>query len=218
MGRFLFPKWANKVVPIGFFFGLGPLGTAVVAGLWYYGTNKHTEVGYRPVQPVPFSHKLHAGDMGMDCRYCHSTVEKAAFAAVPPTQTCMNCHSKIRTTSPNLTALRDAHAAEMPLEWVKVHNLPDYVYFDHSAHLNAGVGCESCHGRIDQMPVVTQQEPLSMGWCLECHRSPEEHLRDPKDVTKMGLLEESRASSKPMARPADERKPIPPQNCSGCHR
>ncbi len=218
MSRFFFPKWANKVVPLGVVFGLGPLGTAVVAGFWYYGTDKHLSVGYAPKQPVPFSHKLHAGDLGMDCRYCHNTVENAAFAAVPPTQTCMNCHSKVRTTSPLLEPLRKSWETDMPVEWVQVHNLPDYVFFNHSVHVQGGVGCESCHGRIDQMPVVTQREPLSMGWCLECHRDPSQHLRDPKDVTKMGLLEESKASGKPMARPADQRKPEPPTNCSGCHR
>jgi Cytochrome c7 and related cytochrome c len=218
MSRFLFPRWANKVVPLGVVFGLGPLGTALVAGFWYYGTQKHTEVGYRPIQPVPFSHKLHAGDMGMDCRYCHTTVEKAAHAAVPPTQTCMNCHSKIRTTSPKLAEVRESWETDQPVEWIKVHNLPDYVYFDHSAHLSAGVGCESCHGRIDQMPVVQQSQPLTMGWCLECHREPEAHLRDPKDVTKMGMLETSQASNQAMPRPADARDVAPPQHCSGCHR
>ncbi len=218
MSRFFFPKWANKAPPIGVLFGLGPFGTAVAGGLWYYGTDKHLSVGYAPKQPVPFSHKLHAGDVGMDCRYCHSTVEKAAFAAVPPTQTCMNCHTAIRATSEKLEPVRKSYVEDKPIEWVKVHNLPDYAYFDHSAHLNAGVGCESCHGRIDQMVVVEQKEPLTMGWCLECHRDPSQHLRDPKDVTKMGLLEESKKTGTPMSRPADAPKPIPPQHCSGCHR
>src|SRR5690606_21007340 len=131
MSRFLFPRWANKVLPLGVVFGLGPLGTAVVAGFWYYGTQKHFEVGYRPVQPVAFSHKLHAGDMGMDCRYCHSTVERSGHAAVPPTQTCMNCHTKVRPESPKLAAVRESWEQDVPVEWVKVHNLPDYVYFDH---------------------------------------------------------------------------------------
>ncbi len=218
MSRFFFPKWANKALPIGVLFGLGPFGTAVVAGFWYYGTDKNFSVGYAPEQPVPFSHKLHAGDMGMDCRYCHSTVETAAFAAVPPTQTCMNCHATIRASSPKLEPLRQSWAKDLPVEWIKVHNLPDYVFFDHSVHLSAGVGCESCHGRIDQMPVVTQQKPLTMGWCLECHREPSADLRDPKDVTKMGLLEASATTGKPMQRSADTRQPIPPQHCSGCHR
>jgi hypothetical protein len=216
--RFFFPKWANKALPVGFFFGLGPLGTAVVAGLWYYGTDKHLSVGYAPEQPVPYSHKLHAGDMGMDCRYCHNTAEQAAFAAIPATQTCMNCHKTVKTDSAALQPLRDSWNKDEPVQWKKVHLLPDYVYFDHSAHLNAGVGCESCHGRIDQMHVVTQQEPLSMGWCLECHRNPDEHLRDPKDITKMGLLEEAREKNQKMSRPADAKTPLPPLHCSGCHR
>ncbi|MFO0556175.1 MAG: cytochrome c3 family protein [Polyangiaceae bacterium] len=218
MSRFFFPKWANKVLPVGVVFGLGPLGTAVVAGFWYYGTDKHFSVGYAPEQPIQFSHKLHAGDMGMDCRYCHNTVERAAFAAVPPTQTCMNCHATVRASSPKLAPLRESWEKGTPVQWVKVHNLPDFVFFDHSAHLNAGVGCESCHGRIDQMRTVTQREPLTMGWCLECHRDPSQHLRDPKDITKMGLLEQSREEGKPMPRPADARKPSPPLHCSGCHR
>lgn len=216
--RFFFPKWANKALPFGFFFGLGPLGTALIAGFWYYGTDKHLSVGYAPQQPVPYSHKLHAGDLGMDCRYCHSTVEGAAYAAIPPTQTCMNCHSKVKTDSAALEPVRESWATGKPVEWTKVHNLPDYVYFDHSAHLNAGVGCESCHGRVDQMQVVTQHEPLSMGWCLDCHRNPSEHLRDPKMVTQMGMLEESRKTNQAMPRPADAHNPVPPLHCSGCHR
>jgi hypothetical protein len=224
MSRFLFPRWANKVLPLGVVFGLGPLGTAVVAGFWYYGTQKHTEVGYRPVQPVPYSHKLHAGDMGMDCRYCHSSVEKSAKAAVPPTQTCMNCHGKVKTSSEKLEKVRESWETDKPIEWTRIHNLPDYVFFDHSSHVTAGVGCESCHGRVDQMPIVQQVQPLTMGWCLDCHRDPTPHLRDPKDVTKMGLLEASQAKGGQPAgsplpgRPADSRKPEPPTNCSGCHR
>lgn len=218
MSRFFFPKWANKALPVGVLFGLGPLGTAVIAGFWYYGTDKHLSVGYTPEQPVAYSHKLHAGDMGMDCRYCHNTVEQGAAAAIPPTETCMNCHATVKSGSPKLEKIRESWSKDIPVEWVRVHNLPDYVYFDHSAHLNAGVGCESCHGRVDQMHVVGQKEPLSMGWCIECHRDPSEHLRDPKDVTKMGMLEASRASGAPMTRPADARKPIPPTHCSGCHR
>jgi hypothetical protein len=218
MARFLFPKWANKVVPLGIVFGVGPLGTAVVAGVWYYGTNKHFEVGYTPEQPVPYSHKLHAGDMGIDCRYCHSTIEEGAFAAVPPAQTCMNCHSKVRTTSPALEPIRQSFATGKNVPWVQIHNLPDYVYFDHSVHLSSGVGCESCHGRVDQMVEVSQVKPLTMGWCLECHRDSEHALRDPKDVTKMGMLEDSEKTGQPMPRSANARKPVPPTNCSGCHR
>jgi hypothetical protein len=177
MARFLFPRWSNKVLPLALGLVVLPGGAAATAGIWYYGTNKHIEVGYTPNQPVDYSHKLHAGDLGLDCRYCHNTVEKSAVAAVPPTQTCMNCHAKVRTDSEKLLPVRESYATDQPIPWVRVHNLPDYVYFDHSAHLNAGVGCESCHGRVDQMVKITQVQPLSMGWCLDCHRDPVPHLR-----------------------------------------
>ena len=174
MERVLFPRWSNRVVTWIVFAGLGPLATAVVIAFWYYGTNKHLEVGYQPVQPVEYSHKLHAGDLGLDCRYCHYTVERASFAAVPPTQVCMNCHSKVRADSPKLLPVRESFAFDKPIAWVRVHKLPEYVYFNHGAHLAAGVGCSTCHGRVDQMVRVIQREPLSMGWCLDCHRAPPE--------------------------------------------
>jgi len=121
-------------------------------------------VGYQPVQPVPYSHALHVGQLGIDCRYCHNTVEVAAQAAIPPTQTCMNCHAKIRAQSPKLLPVRESYATGMPVHWMRVHDLPDFVYFNHSAHVRRGVSCVECHGRVDKMEVVYQQEPLSMGW------------------------------------------------------
>lgn len=213
MPRYLFPRWSNKVLPMALLFGVAPAGAAVTGGLWYYGTNKHIEVGYAPVQPIEYSHKLHAGDMGIDCRYCHSTVERSGFSQIPPTETCMNCHAKVKTDSPKLPALRESFASDKPIPWVKVHKLPDYVYFDHSAHLAAGVGCTSCHGRVDQMVRVQQEKPLSMGWCLECHRDPSAHLRDPSEVTKMDWAGPARPNG------ADGRRAVqPPTHCSGCHR
>jgi hypothetical protein len=146
---------------------------------------KTLAVGYAPIQPVPYSHALHAGKLGLDCRYCHTTVEKAGFAALPATQTCMNCHSSVRTASDNLKPLRESWATGKPVEWTKVHNLANFVYFNHSAHVNHGVGCASCHGRIDRMDVVRQEKPLSMGWCLECHREPEKNLRPKDQITNM---------------------------------
>jgi hypothetical protein len=204
---------------LAFFFGLGPMGTAAVAGAWYYGGNKHLEVGYQPKQPVEYSHKLHVGDLGMDCRYCHSTVERSPMAAIPATETCMNCHSKVRTDSTKLLPVRESFATDQPIPWVRVHNLPDYVYFDHSAHLAAGVGCVTCHGRVDQMPRITQEKPLSMGWCLDCHRDPAPNLRDPALVTKMDAVEPSKAV--PLGTGAAKfngRTIQPPLHCSGCHR
>jgi hypothetical protein len=217
MDRFIFPRWSNKVLPILFFFVLGPGVTAAIAGVWYYGTNKHVEVGFQPVQPVDFSHKLHAGDLGMDCRYCHFTVERAAMAAVPPTETCMNCHWKVRAESVKLLPVRESWSNDTPIPWIRVHNLPDYAYFDHSAHLAAGVGCVSCHGRIDQMPIVTQVQPLSMGWCLDCHRDPAPHVRDPAEITVMDFQPDL-AKSGQVAVAKNGRTLQPPTHCSGCHR
>jgi hypothetical protein len=221
MERYLFPRWANKAAPFIIFFVLGPAGTALVAGIWYYGTDKHMAVGYTPVQPVPYSHKLHAGDLGIDCRYCHNTVERSAQANVPPTETCMNCHSQVKKDSAALQPVRDSFETGEPVEWVRVHNLPDYVYFDHSVHMAAGVGCESCHGRVDQMIEVSQVQPLTMGWCLDCHRNSSEHIRDPKDVTKMGVLSVSGDAPEHAEDPvhlANGRNATPPEHCSGCHR
>lgn len=208
-------------------FGVVPAGAAVTGGLWYYGGNKHIEVGYTPAQPIEYSHKLHAGDLGIDCRYCHSTVERSGFAQVPPTETCMNCHAKVLRTeaaagSPpaKLVVVRESYSSDKSIPWIKVHNLPDYVYFDHSAHLNAGVGCTSCHGRVDQMLRVQQVEPLSMGWCVDCHRDPTAHLRDRSEVTKMDWTGPSKAvlEGTGVAKTADGRTVRPPINCSGCHR
>jgi len=201
------------------FLGLGPLGTAVCGAAWYYATNKHVEVGYTPQQPVDYSHKLHAGDLGIDCRYCHSTVERSSFSQVPPTETCMNCHSKVKTDSVKLLPVRESFATDKPIPWVRVHNLPDYVYFDHSAHVGAGVGCVSCHGRVDQMVKVKQDQPLSMGWCLDCHRDPAPNLRDPALVTKMDLDVKSTAVAKGTGIAQHGSRTIqPPLHCSGCHR
>lgn len=182
--RFVFPRWANYLRPA--------LVLAVVGGALYVpalvglgGSPKATAVGYAPEQPVPYSHALHVGKLGMDCRYCHTSVENAGFAALPATQTCMNCHSTIKADSPKLLKVRESWASGKPIEWVKVHDLPDYAYFNHSAHVNKGVGCVSCHGRVDQMDVVKQVQPLSMAWCMECHREPEKHLRPVAQVTSM---------------------------------
>ncbi|MGZ3416478.1 MAG: cytochrome c3 family protein [Polyangiales bacterium] len=230
----MFPRWTNKTPAIVLALVTGGAITAGAA-LTYYGTDKHFAVGYQPTQPVDYSHKLHAGDMGIDCRYCHVNVEKGMAATVPATQTCMNCHWKVKTDSLKLLPVRESFASNQPIPWIRVHKLPDYVYFPHSTHVAAGVGCSSCHGRIDQMPKVTQVQPLSMGWCLECHRQPGGHLRDPKDITKMDWKPAQPADQAPIiaAGPADPyygkqhadapvlktgRKVSPPLHCSGCHR
>jgi hypothetical protein len=217
MERFIFPRWSNKVLPIVFFFVLGPGVTAAIAGIWYYGTNKHVEVGFQPAQPVEYSHKLHAGDLGMDCRYCHTTVERSSFATVPPTETCMNCHWKVRSDSVKMLPVRESYANDTPIPWVRVHNLPDYAYFNHAAHVAVGVGCVNCHGRIDQMPVVTQVQPLSMGWCLDCHRDPAPYIGDPAKVTVMDFKPDlTKSGTQAVAK--NGREVRPPTHCSGCHR
>ena len=215
----IFPRWSNRL-PLAIA-AVVPLLVASLGGaLWYWGSPKFTDVGYRPEQPVPFSHKLHAGEMGMDCRYCHNTVEKAAMAAVPPTSTCMNCHVNVLPESAKLARVRESAKNDVPIKWVRVHMLPDYAYFNHSVHLAAGVGCSSCHGRIDQMPVVAQAKPLSMGWCLECHRAPEGNLRPVSEITNMAW-DPTTANYHADEDPKRIRKVKdlhPPEHCSGCHR
>ncbi len=182
--KYVFPRSANYLLPV--------IALAVVGGMAYvpvlvgFGFSPKTlAAGYAPDQPVPYSHAIHVGQLGLDCRYCHATVERTGFAALPPTQTCMNCHTSIRHNSDKLLPVRESWASGMPVNWVKVHDLADYVYFNHSAHVNHGVACVSCHGRIDQMDQVRQVAPLSMGWCLDCHRAPEQHLRPVEQVTSM---------------------------------
>jgi len=220
---FVFPKWANYLLPAIIVGVLGGVFYApTVVGLGF--SPQTLAVGYSPEQPVPYSHALHAGQLGIDCRYCHNTVEKTAFASLPPTQTCMNCHSMIRTASPKLAPVRQSWATGKPVEWVKVHNLPQYVFFNHSAHVNHGVGCIECHGRIDRMEQVSQAKPLSMGWCLECHRDPGSHLR-PKDVavTDMNYKQPADADqaaklSGDLLKDYDIHSPAYMTSCSTCHR
>ena len=136
-------------------------------------------------QPVPFSHKHHVGQLGIDCRYCHTSVETSAFAGVPPTKTCMNCHQQMWAGSEMLNPVRESYKLNKSIPWERVHNLPGYVYFNHSIHIAKGVGCVSCHGQVDDMALMSQAKPLLMEWCLKCHRNPEEHLRPRDEVTSM---------------------------------
>jgi hypothetical protein len=188
-----------------------------IAGIWYYGSPKFTDVGYRPIQPVPYSHKLHVGELGLDCRYCHASVEVSSVANVPPTQACMNCHRLVKRDSEQLAAVRDSAASGDPMRWVRVHKLPDYAYFTHRAHVAAGIGCVTCHGRIDTMEVVTQMSPLSMSWCLDCHRDPAPFRRPVSEVTNMKWTAPKDAATL-QAELAAERPVSPPTDCSGCHR
>jgi hypothetical protein len=145
-----------------------------------------TRQGEAREQPIPFSHAHHVGSMGIDCRYCHSSVENSQHATIPPTKTCMNCHSQIWIDSSTLQPVRDSYQTNDSIRWTKVTDLPDYVYFNHSIHIKKGVGCETCHGRVDTMPLMYQQASLQMRWCLDCHRNPEKYVRPRELVTKMG--------------------------------
>ena len=136
-------------------------------------------------QPIQFSHQHHVGGIGIDCRYCHTSVEKAASAGIPPTKTCMNCHAQIWSNSPFLEPVRESFRSDSPLRWIRVHDLPDFVYFNHSVHVKKGIGCSTCHGRVDRMPLMYQQSSLLMEWCLECHRAPEKFVRPREAVYQM---------------------------------
>jgi hypothetical protein len=170
-------NFISRLSIFGAIFFLGAL-LWIIAGI---NRSSYNTQAFVPIeQPVQFSHKHHVGDEGIDCRYCHTSVEDAAFAGIPPTKTCMNCHSQIFANSPYLEPVRESWRTGKPIKWTRVHDLPDFVYFNHSIHVNKGVGCSTCHGRVDQMPLVYQTASLHMEWCLECHREPERFIR-PKD-------------------------------------
>ena len=179
-----------------------------------------TEANVEREQPVQFSHKHHVADDGIDCRYCHTSVETSAFAGIPPTKTCMNCHSQIFRDSPYLEPVRESFRTGKPVEWTRVHQLADFVYFDHSIHVNKGVGCATCHGRVDEMPLVRQVASLQMEWCLKCHREPELYLRPRDQVFDMAwqppsdqLEQGSRLAKLYKIRSVEELT-----SCSTCHR
>lgn len=199
--------------------GLGLTGVLVVFVISYYFTPKYTRVGYQPQQPVPFSHALHIGQLGLDCRYCHTHVDEAPLANVPATQTCMNCHSKVKGTSPLLSQIRESYASGTPVHWVKIHELPQYAYFNHAIHVNRGVGCVSCHGQVNEMTVVYHDQPLAMSWCLDCHRNPEQHLRPADEVTNLLWTPPEGKSALEVGMDLKTFLGVePPQSCNGCHR
>ena len=179
-----------------------------------------TETDVVRAQPVPFSHEHHVGGLGIDCRYCHSSVEQSSFAGLPPTATCMSCHSQIWSGSDVLKPVRDSFQNGVPIRWTRVHNLPDFVYFDHSIHINKGVGCVTCHGRVDRMPLMWQDQTLQMEWCLNCHRGPEAYLRPREQVFNMTWLPASdqRALGRQLVKQYNIRTPRELTSCSTCHR
>ena len=177
-----------------------------------------TGLGSIPEQPVPFSHQHHVAGLGIDCRYCHTSVEQSSFAGIPATDTCMTCHSQVWTNAPMLEPVRASLARDEPLRWTRVYNLRDFVYFNHAAHVANGVGCESCHGRVDQMPLVRQAAPLTMQWCLQCHRDPGPRLRPPDRITAMGYDTSADAYSGEELIAHYDIAPETMTECSTCHR
>ena len=213
----VFPKSANawsKASIAGLLIVLGFLGALIMTlqrSDFVTSANRFIE------QPVQFSHQHHAGGIGIECRYCHTSVEVSPSAGIPPTKTCMNCHSILFSNTSYLEPVRASFRDDKPLRWIRVHDLPDFVYFNHSIHVKKGIGCETCHGRVDQMPLMYQQNSLQMEWCIECHRNPEKYVRPRSEITTMGY------------RPAVPQEALGPQlvkeygihgntSCSTCHR
>ncbi len=176
----IFSKSANTVsrfVLLGVLFGVG--GVACL-GYWIAESPYETRQDVPREQPVPFSHEHHVGGLGIDCRYCHTTVETSSFANIPATKICMNCHSQMWAVAPALEPVRESYRIGKSIQWTRVHDLPDFVYFDHSVHVHKGIGCSTCHGRVDKMPLTWQASSLRMEWCLNCHRNPAQYVR-PRD-------------------------------------
>ncbi len=216
----IFHHSTNTIARVSIFGGVFFLG-ALLWVIQEINRSPYVTQAYVAVeQPVQFSHKHHVGDDGIDCRYCHTTVEQSAFAGIPPTKTCINCHSQLFADSPYLEPVRESWRSGKPIRWVRVHDLPEFVYFDHSIHVNKGVGCSSCHGRVDLMPLVWPVASLQMEWCLECHREPERFLRPRDQIFNMAWqpsanqLEEGRRLAKEYN--IASRKVM--ESCSTCHR
>ncbi len=212
-----FHRSTNTLARVSIFGAVFILGAMAWLAATVYRSAYFTEVGESKEQPVMFSHKHHVNGLGVDCRYCHTSVEESAFAGIPPTETCMSCHSQIWSDSPMLEPVRESYRSGESLVWNRVHDLPDFVYFNHSIHLSKGIGCTTCHGQVDQMPLVWKANTLFMEWCLDCHRNPEKYVRPLPEVLNVDWrppadqLEQGRALMQ-----AYEIANL--TNCSICHR
>jgi hypothetical protein len=214
----VFPKSVNAL-PLQIILYVLVFGSVAMAAVTYYVTPKYTRVGYAPQQPVPFEHSLHAGQLGIDCRYCHTNVEVSEHSNVPATSTCMACHSIIKKDSPLLAPVRASFESGDPVPWVRIHKAPDYVYFNHSVHVNRGVSCVECHGKVNEMPVVFHAKSFSMGFCLDCHRAPETALRPLDQITNLDWKAPTPEAQLEIGRDLVKKMDVrPPQSCSGCHR
>jgi hypothetical protein len=213
----IFRPSANTLSKLSLFGVLSAVAGLILVAMVLGRSSYVTRANEFVEQPIQFSHLHHVKDDGIDCRYCHTSVESSTFAGIPPTKTCMNCHSQLFNTAPILEPVRASFRNDTPIRWVRVHDLPDFVYFNHSIHVKKGVGCETCHGRVDEMPLMRQQNTLQMQWCLDCHRAPEQFVRPRSEITTMGY------------QPAVAQAVLGPQlvkeydirtstNCSTCHR
>lgn len=232
MAQIFHPSF-NTLSKVSIFAGVFLAGGVGLAALQIAKGPFVTELDNSVQQPVPFSHKHHNGGLGFDCRTCHSTVEESGFAGLPPTKTCMGCHSVVWNDAPMLEPVRESYRTDESIDWVRVHDLPEFVYFNHSVHVKKGVGCEECHGRVDQMPLVRREHPLTMAWCLDCHRDPEPRLRPREDITVMGWEDEYRRARQNEGKSHEETSDMLAElraslakeykvekltNCSVCHR
>ena len=181
----IFHRSTNTISRVTIFGAIFIIAALLTVALMINRSGYVTQADVPREQPVPFSHQHHVGGIGIDCRYCHTTVEISNSANIPSTKICMNCHSQIWTTSPTLEPVRESFRKDKSIPWIRVHDLPDYAYFNHSIHVNKGVGCSTCHGRVDRMPLVWQHASLQMEWCLDCHRQPEKYVRPREEVFDM---------------------------------
>ncbi|MFW5883149.1 MAG: cytochrome c3 family protein [Verrucomicrobiota bacterium] len=229
----IFSRSANTA-PLKIILCVGILAAVVIMGVTYYFTPKYARVGYQPTQPVSFSHAIHVEQLGLDCRYCHQHVDESEHSNVPTANTCMNCHTMVLANDPRLQLVKESYeTADGPqpgqpvqpttsgqtIPWVRIHRTPDYVYFNHAVHVNRGISCIECHGRVDQMEVVWHDKSHSMAFCLECHRNPEDYIRPIDEVYNLAWTrpENSEAVAE-IEGFVHDWNVNPPQSCSGCHR
>ena len=229
----IFHRSANVISRASIYAGIFTLAFALWACIQMQRSPYVTYAGVVRPQPAPFSHQHHVAALGIDCRYCHTSVETSSFAGIPPTKTCMNCHSQIWTSAPLLEPVRESYRSERSLVWNRVNDLPDFVYFDHSIHINKGVGCNTCHGPVDRMPLMFNDASLQMEWCIECHRAPEKNLRPREQVFNMRYQQPTRdlpvvvdgmaytdqlSLGKALAEKYHLRSVLDITSCSTCHR
>ena len=211
----IFHRSLNVIARATIFGALAAAGLVLWLLMQWQRSAYITEVGVAKEQPVPFSHQHHVAGLGIDCRYCHTSVETSAFAGIPPTSTCMNCHAQIWTGAPMLEPVRASFRDDKPIVWQRVHNTPDFVQFNHSIHVSKGIGCASCHGRVDQMPLTWKAESMTMEFCLSCHRAPEKFVRPKSEIFNMGWKAPNQAELG--AQLVKEYKIRKVTNCSACH-